>query len=382
MQVLIEKFSSMQNQFGSRFVRGAAVCFFLSTIALEAQDFALISESTAHAVQTKVNTPAGRATVSAADGALSRSPHPIEKIQMEGKLPHDPIYDRSKEADADLSAMADLAFAYRLTGDRKYLDAVMRFLHAWIPVYQTEGNPINDQDFYFFFMAIDLVHSDLPAETRQQASAFALHFAKLYLDEIEKEYAAATKAVGGQDAAKPDPTSSNNFQSHRIKTGALAAFLSGDRALIERARLAFERQISLNIYPDGTVLDFRQRDAIDYVTYDLDPLLLTALAASAHGQSWFAYKSPSGSSLGGALDWLIPYAQRKKTHDEFANTTVPFDITRRKAGVPGFSGIWQPKAATSTFSLASALDPKYRSVRDDLEMHENTRTPRFIDLAF
>jgi hypothetical protein len=80
------------------------------------------------------------------------------------------------------------------------------------------------------------------------------------------------------------------------------------------------------------VFDFHERDAIHYVTYDLDPLMMAALSAQAHGQDWFAWKSPAGANLPGALDWLAPYAKGEKVHIEFANSKIQFDRDRAAAG--------------------------------------------------
>jgi len=95
-----------------------------------AQNFALISDSAARAIQSRANSPAGQATLASANNLLARSPNPVTVIQTAGRLPHDPVYDKSVQAAGDLPAMSDLALAYRLTGDRKYLDAATRYLKS------------------------------------------------------------------------------------------------------------------------------------------------------------------------------------------------------------------------------------------------------------
>jgi hypothetical protein len=352
-----------------------------------AQNFALVPDSIIHALPAKASTPAAQATIASAMKAVNRAPIPVATIQMAGRLPKDPIYDASKQADADLYAMADLALAYRLTGDRRYLNAATQYITAWAGTYQTQLGPIDDQDFYYFFIAHDLIQSDLPPDVQSLTQSFIQQFAQSYLAESEKQPAPGSPEADPnnpiyQSPNKPDPTRINNFQSHRIKLGALAAFATGDKELIRRARAAYERQITVNIYRDGSVIDFHTRDAIDYVTYDLEPLLLTAIAAYEHGQDWFGYRSPSGSSLGDALFWLAPFAEGEKTHQEFVHSTVPFDQTRAKAGLPGFAGPWNPKGSTTTFAYAAILAPKYRKVLDDVEARGNTKTARFIDVLF
>ena len=85
----------------------------------------------------------------------------------------------------------------------------------------------------------------------------------------------------------------------------------------------FLRHLSVNIAPDGEVVDFAKRDALHYVTYDLEPLTVAALAAKAHGQDWMHEQSVTHSSVAAGVDWLVPYARGEKTHEEFVHSHVP-----------------------------------------------------------
>ena len=162
----------------------AATVFFPANA--KAQDFALISNSAARSIQAKVASPAGQSTLAAAMNDLKRSPNPVTLLQIAGKLPHDPAYDKSVQAAGDLPVMTALALAYRLTGERKYLDAATRFIKAWASTYRTALNPIDDQDFYYFFVANDLVSSDLPPDVKSLVRNFDQQFAQGYLAEVEK----------------------------------------------------------------------------------------------------------------------------------------------------------------------------------------------------
>ena len=44
--------------------------------------------------------------------------------------------------------------------------------------------------------------------------------------------------------------------------------------------VAIKKQIAANLRPDGSSLDFHERDALHYHCYDLEPLLTLAIAAS------------------------------------------------------------------------------------------------------
>ncbi|HEY3598778.1 MAG TPA: alginate lyase family protein, partial [Paraburkholderia sp.] len=154
----------------------------------------------------------------------------------------------------------------------------------------------------------------------------------------------------------------NNWQSHRVKLIAMAAFTLDNRKMIDAAQRLFIEHINDNIAPDGSTVDFTERDALHYVTYDLQPLVTAALAARRHNRNWLPQRAPSGATLAAALGWLTPYAEGKKTHEEFVHSSVPFDAKRREAGLPGFSGQWDPNNAAELFHLAARLDGRYTPI--------------------
>jgi Alginate lyase len=158
----------------------------------------------------------------------------------------------------------------------------------------------------------------------------------------------------------------NNWQSHRIKLIALSAFTLGDRRMMNAAQRLFAEHLADNLKPDGTTFDFEERDALHYAVYDLQPLVTAALAARRFNRNWLRERAAGGASLATALNWLEPYARGEKTHEEFVNSPVPFDAKRREAGLPGYSGQWDPKNATELFYLAARLDGRYLSVAQQL----------------
>jgi hypothetical protein len=170
-----------------------------------------------------------------------------------------------------------------------------------------------------------------------------------YLDTIARQIAAGKEDI-------------DNWQNHRIKLITLSAFALGDERLIERAHQAFLEQLSVNISSSGMVHDFIERDALHYVTYGLDPLVVSAIAAKAHGQDWFNAQSPSGASVPLALDWLTPFALGQKTHEEFVHSKIGFDAARAHAGLKDYSGMWVPSTSLPLYEKAAVLDPKYETV--------------------
>jgi hypothetical protein len=283
-----------------------------------------------------------REVVTRAERALGRPPGAIPRLHTEGTLPGKGIRDISLKAKQDQPIVLDLALAWRLSGDRRFLDQAGRYLEAWADIYQMSFNPIDETGFDTLMLATDLTEADLPTQLRAKLNGFWSRMATGYLDAMNR-------------TPKNQMT---NWQSHRVKLATMAAFQSGEARLIERARAAYRAQVAANIRPDGSVFDFHERDALHYVTYDLDPLLMAAIAAGAHGQDWYGWKSPAGASLAGALRWLEPYATGEKTHIEFVNSRIAFDKERAAAGQSEYAPHpWQRGNAVNTFALAALCDP-------------------------
>lgn len=321
-----------------------ALCLALFAGAAHAQTaqagFALVSPQRAEALATMPDSPVRAALLRAAERAMAQPASKArERVRVEGTLPGQDIHDESREALRELPAIRDLALAARLTGQTRYADKAASFLERWASLYRVSFNPIDETAFDNLFVAWDL----LPAAQRrplEPAMAQLLRqFAQGYLDNPRR----------GQ-------TATNNWNSHRAKLIALAAFATGDAALIARARQTFEAQLSANIRADGSTIDFAERDAVHYVTYSLEPLAMAAFAARLHGEDWTVL---ADGALARGFAWIAPYADGSKSHMEFVNSRVAFDRRRAEAGVAGFAGPFERHKTRLLMGLASRLDPAY-----------------------
>lgn len=341
---------------------GVACALALMATPVLAADYAVLGPTYAKGA---TQAPAAEEVIAKAKAALTRPPGAIPKLHTEGTLPGKGIREISLKAKEDQPIVLNLALAWRLTGDRAYLDQAGRYLEAWADIYEPSFNPIDETGFDTLLMAYDLTEADLPAATRAK---------------VDKMWRAM--AVGYLDAMDGKPRNYNtNWQSHRVKLATMAAFQTGEAALIDRARAAFRAQVTANLQADGTVFDFHERDAIHYVTYDLDPLMMAALSAQAHGEDWFSWKNPAGANLPGALDWLAPYAKGEKTHIEFANSKVQFDRDRAAAGQKEYAPHpWDVTNGVGTYALAGLMDPRYRTLRDDLVARTGRQPAGWIQL--
>ncbi|WP_323119351.1 alginate lyase family protein [Burkholderia alba] len=298
--------------------------------------------------------PGVQALVRSVEARLGDLPKAMPRVHTEGTLPHEGLYDQSAEAMKDMELMRNAALAWRVTNQSRYLALVDRFLSAWVATYQPSFNPIDETRFENLILAYDMTASVLPVKTRNATAAFIAKLGNGYVQQID----AQKRPLAG--------TWRNNWQSHRIKLIALSAFTLGDRRMMNAAQRLFAEHLADNIKPDGTTYDFEERDALHYAVYDLQPLVTAALAARRFNRNWLRERASNGATLAAALNWLEPYARGEKTHEEFVNSPVPFDAKRREAGLPGYSGQWDPKNATELFYLAARLDGRYLSVAQQL----------------
>ena len=341
----------------------AAALLAFGAVPVSAQDHAILGADFAKAVPK--TDPEARRIITRADAALTRAPGAIPQLHTEGTLPGKGIREISLKAKEDQGVVIALALAWRLTGDRRYLDQAARYLENWADIYQMSFNPIDETGFDTLLLATDLTEANLSPALKTKLDGFWRRMATGYLDAMD-------------GAPKNSHT---NWQSHRIKLATMAAFETGDAKLIARARAAFRKHVGSNIRPDGSVFDFHERDALHYVTYDLDPLLMAALAAKAHGEDWYGWKSPSGSSLAGAAAWLEPYATGEKTHIEFANSQIAFDRERAEAGQKEYAPHpWDPGNAVNTYALAALLAPGYRDFAVKLTERTRRKPPEWVGL--
>ncbi len=285
--------------------------------------------------------PAVVETIALAEETAARPPRARKVISTEGRLPSDPVAQASSAAKEDWYRMLMLALAAQQGDASRYGPALERYFSTWLAVFQPQFNPISESQFHWLALAYEFGHGQLTATTDAEVSRLFRQMAAGYL--------APPRSGGG--------TRTNNWQSHRVKLAATLAFAVNDAALITESREAFQKQLADNIGSDGEVIDFRQRDALHYVTYSLEPLLIAALVAARHGENWYGLQGSNGATLERALQWLAPYASGRKQHEEFVRSSVAFDRTRAMAGVPGFTGLWQPQKALTCYQIAARLQP-------------------------
>jgi len=286
---------------------------------------------------------------------LTAASRAIDRVHTEGTLPHQGIWDQSIEAEKDWPLMRQLAQLWQAEHRPEDAAALSRLLSDWARTYHPSFNPIDETNLDAYIDAYAIAREGLYPDAQALARQFIQQLGEGYLQQMERGF-------------KPgDGRWVNNWNAHRVKLATLAAAVLDDPGLWNRAHQAFVAHLGRNIRADGSTLDFEERDALHYVVYDLEPLVRAAQVAQARGENWLTVPGQSGSSLAAALDWLAPYARGDQTHQEFVHSHVKFDAQRDAAGVPGYSGQWNPASSAQLFAMAGSLDSRYAALAQQLK---------------
>lgn len=290
-----------------------------------------------------------------ADEALLATPNPADTLLTEGILQGDPRKTRTWKSIEDMQKVYALAFAFKITGDKKYLAKTSEFLLAWAPRNQPQGNPINDTNLDRIIFAYDLVKNDLSTDVNLATAAWLMKVGSQQIKSFDK--AASGKSL----------TYMNNWNSHRLKEVAEVAWAINDEKLKLWVMDIYKKQIAKNLNPDGSSWDFHERDALHYHIYDVDPLMVAATILKRDGKfgdNPYSYKSPEGSSLKGSVDWLVPFFTGEKTHAEWVNSKSSFDKKRAANGEKGYIAgtLFKPTEARTSIALADFFDNKMLSL--------------------
>lgn len=294
-----------------------------------------------------------------AENAIKQQPQAIDTIVSEGHLATDPKKIKTVRALADLNKVFALAYTYKITNNKEYLNKCVQYITAWATINKSTGNPINDTKLDPLFEGYDLIKDEVDIA---------------YKRVIEKWFRQIAEAeIATQHTLLKKKSTYNNWNSHRIKILTNIAYLLNDREYQLFVDSNLKKQIAMNLYADGSGIDFRDRDALHYHQYTLEPLLTAAtIIKRATGVDFYKYSSISGSSIQKSVEFLVPYAIGEKTHAEYVNSRVSFDQKRARNNEPGYSigANYDPKSAIDVFVSASYFNSAYLKIVNVLT--ENT----------
>lgn len=328
---------------------------FTSCLIVKAQIVSLSKEEISTLMPEITNNPQAKKIYASLQKStalyLNQPPNPIDTIRTEGLLRGDPKKEKTKLALPDMNKMFALALQYRLTTDRNYLNKCISFLRAWAKINHSGGDPIDDTNLDRAIEAYDLIKNDIPLADKKPIDDWLSETAKA---EINSERMKPGKA-----------TAINNWNAHLLKVVGEIGYALNNREFIDWTIDHLKSHININLYADGSSLDFKQRDALHYHLYDLEPMLKLAIIINrGEGTNFYTYQSPNGSSIKKSVDWLIPYITGEKKHEEYVNTTVKFDHDRAMNHEPGFAAgtLFEPKLAIPLLKSVVYFDPKYQTL--------------------
>ena len=250
--------------------------------------------------------------------------------------------------------MYALALIYRTGHDKKYLDKAVEYLTAWSKFNVPHGDPIDDTNLDPAVEAYDLIKNELNATDNKLITAWLAQTAQMEINKF-----------------KPNrETGYNNWHSHRLKEVGEIGFAINDEKFKQWAIDGLKKQLSKNLLPDGSSIDFKLRDALHYHVYDLEPLLkLSIILKRATGVDYYDYVTEEQTSIKKSVEWLLPYLNGKQKHGEFVNSTVSFDKKRAANGEKDYVAgtLFNPKNGVGTLELAEYFYPDAINLIDKLK---------------
>jgi hypothetical protein len=298
---------------------------------------------------------------------LEAKPQPLAVIHYEGLLNTDPRRIAAEGALADMDKLAAISEAFAATGDKRYADKATEFVMAWVKAYSPDGNTINENKLEPIFLAFELLRDRLDSEQKSTLESWLRQIAAKQIT----LYAHRSPEAGQQEL--------NNWDSKRYKIVGIIGWLLGEKAWVQYSLDGFKHYIARGLFPDGTSVDLKTRDALSYHVAGLRPLLVIALWAElktpGEGRKLFDYEAPGGASLRKSVEYVVPYATGEKQREEWRKSTVALDHQRAAAGIAQYQPgkLYDPLSSLEMFQLATLLDAKFASVVQKLSTEKGSQ---------
>ncbi len=273
--------------------------------------------------------------------ADATAPRPIPVIHYEGLVHTDPRRIETVEHLKDMDAAALLLEVWQATGDPAAARRCREYVRAWAGVYKPTGNDVNEAKLMPLFTAYEAMRGDFSAAERAKIDAWAA------------EIAAKQREGWREPAARR-----TNRYTKRLGIVTTIALALGRREWLDGAWAGAQEFVGAQLYPDGTSYDLKHRDTLTYHCSALRPLVGLAVLAARDGRDLYGWRAPSGSSLKGSVDYVVPFAKGEKRRREWENSEVELDRRRAAAGLKSYQpgSLFDPKSAKPLLEEASFFD--------------------------
>lgn len=298
-----------------------------------------------------------------ADSVLKDSPNPADQIQTSHLLKGDPKKVKTQQSLKDMPKIYSLSFTYAITNDTKYGAKAKEFILAWANTNKPSGDPIDETNLEQLILGYDLLKNNFSSDEQKTVNNWLINSSQTLINNINSDSTSAR----------------NNHNSHLLKIVGMVGFVTENKKLIDYAINGYKNQIEQDLNPDGSSYDFYQRDALYYHVYTLEPLLIIARVADLNGLDLYHYVSPSGASLQKSFAWLLPYVTGQKSHAEWVNSTVAFDLERADNGQEEFTPgrLFDPAQAEKALKLNYYFDQSVLPLVLQFSDEQATQYPDF-----
>ncbi|MCW8193824.1 hypothetical protein F6455_03360 [Proteobacteria bacterium 005FR1] len=217
----------------------------------------------------------------------------------------DPQLVKTRRAFRDADHAVISALAFRVSGERRYLDHARDILLHWSATNKPTGHPIDETRLEGLIWSFAVLCDQLNGSDRNRV-----------LDYFERLYTAKQHWEFGPQTAV------NNHRTHHLKLMILLDRVLSQASRLTRDRQAAELHLSNNLDPDtGVSVDYRQRDALFYHVYNLEAWLEIELLTSCCSET-----------VDAAFRFAADRILRGETGGEFAGSTAAIDRARAEAG--------------------------------------------------
>lgn len=284
---------------------------------------------------------------------LQQDPTPVDYLQSSGiTSAKNKALKKTRIALRNSKNSALLAIAYYLTGNKAYLAQSKKYVFAWATTHIPNGHPINETRLEGFLWAYDLLYCHFTKEEHKKI--------KVWLMNIQSN----------KHLWKFGPTSrKNNLRTHQLKILLMVDHLLNDDKSLVSDRETLLKHADNNILDKGVTIDYKERDALHYHVYDLEPWLEIALLEPD-------YKDRVNS----VYSFLVKQLKEGNIHNQFANSKQKIDA-KRAAG--GFSyakkgGTFDTTRITRSVLVYSTLNQKILSEQDTLKYLSQKKLRQYL----
>ena len=288
-----------------------------------------------------------------ADAALKFGPNPVDTIFYEGLIDADPRRVRTKECLIDATRAENLSWVYLVTGKMEYADKAREIILAWSRKHIPLGNPISEKELIPMITAYGLLINHFNADEKSMVDDWLRNMAGLQMQREQK----------------------NNWQAKRLWLIGYIGFILEELEYTRFMTEGYKRYVDQAFYSDGKSNDFIHRDAFHYHCSGLWPLIELAVASDRNGIDLAGYESQEGGSLKKSIDFMVPYTNGEKQHEEFVNSRVAFDRIRAEAGESEYASgkVFDGLRAAKVYEYYSYFDDSYLPLAFQIKQVEAKR---------